>query len=330
MLTGPSEGGEPVKISVIVPMFDAAEVIATQLVALRDQITDVAFEVIVVDDRSTDEGAAVVAGFAARHPGIRLVSGDGSGSYAARNTGVRASGSELLLFCDADDRADPTWVNAMAGALELHCIVAGPTPLDALNDAVVRQWRSDEHLAAPRRFGHIIVGTTANLGIRRSVFERVGGFREDVRNGDDVGICCRAHRLGIPVVHEIRAVVQYRTRPTLHGHFRQGVQYGRSWHRLCVEYGEGDGPGPTPVRVVGSLVLNIAQSSVARVRADRAMLGVHTGNTGFAWGTLTAWMAGNPPPRSARWRTLLHAPIQAFIELRQWWQRSRQQGGGGT
>ena len=330
MLTGLYEGGEPVKISVIVPMFDAADVIATQLGALSDQVTDVTFEVIVVDDLSTDGGAAVVASFAALHPGIRLVSGDGYGSYAARNTGVKASGSELLLFCDADDRADPTWVNAMAGALELHCIVAGSTPLDALNDPVVRQWRSDDHLAEPRRFGHIIVGTTANLGIRRSVFERVGGFREDVRNGDDVGICCRAHRLGIPVVHEIRAVVQYRTRSTLHGHLRQGVQYGRSWHRLCVEYGEGDGPGPTPVRLVGSLVLNIAQSAAARIRADRAMLGVHTGNTGFAWGALTAWLGGNPAPRRARWKTVLHAPVQAVIELRHWRRRSQQQGGGDT
>jgi len=93
----------PRNISVIVPTFNRADLIAQSLESILNQSYRPA-EVIVVDDGSTDQTQAVVQPFANSVKYLRI---ENSGPTRARNVGVEASGSEWIAFCDSDDLWHP-------------------------------------------------------------------------------------------------------------------------------------------------------------------------------------------------------------------------------
>jgi lipopolysaccharide/colanic/teichoic acid biosynthesis glycosyltransferase/GT2 family glycosyltransferase len=99
--------------TVIIPAYNAAPTIAPCLQALREQTVPwESLEVIVVDDGSTDETAAV-----AEEAGARVVRMVHAGPAAARNAGAGAAHSSLLLFTDADCAPGPRWVESLLQAL---------------------------------------------------------------------------------------------------------------------------------------------------------------------------------------------------------------------
>lgn len=153
----------------IIPARDAEPTIERTLRALRDQALDHAFEVIVVDDGSRDATPAIVASHA---PAAKLLRSERSeGPGAARNRGVRAASSGVLAFIDADCFPTPLWlargVEALAGAeIVQGCVQPDPQ---------AERTPFDRTLEVERDGGFY---QTANLFVRRELFERVGGFRD--------------------------------------------------------------------------------------------------------------------------------------------------------
>ncbi|PZR66075.1 MAG: glycosyl transferase family 2, partial [Solirubrobacterales bacterium] len=101
-------------ISVVIPARDAAETLPRALEAVARQEGAPAYEVIVVDDGSRDETAAI-----AHDLGARVISADGGGPASARNAGVAEARGGLLAFTDADCVPTPGWLAAGAEALAL-------------------------------------------------------------------------------------------------------------------------------------------------------------------------------------------------------------------
>src|SRR5690349_1945599 len=108
----------PVDLSIVIAARDAAATLGEQLDALATQVWDGTWEVLVVDNGSTDATCAIVRAAARQWPGLRLVEAtDGVGPAYARNVGSRSATGRSLAFCDADDVVAPGWVAAMGGAL---------------------------------------------------------------------------------------------------------------------------------------------------------------------------------------------------------------------
>lgn len=105
------------QISVIVPAYNASDFIGRCLRSILDQ-TGVALEVIVIDDGSTDDTAAVVAEMAKSDVRVSLVRGDNKGPAEARNVGVRAARGTFIAFADADDEVLPGAYRAMVDSLD--------------------------------------------------------------------------------------------------------------------------------------------------------------------------------------------------------------------
>lgn len=201
-------------VSVIIPALNAARTIGVQLAALERQDFEGPWEVVVVDNGSTDDTVRLCesGGFALA---LRVVVCQRPGTGAARNFGVASTPADLLLFCDADDEVDPGWVREMTAALATDDAVGGRIENERLNGE-----RPDYMPRHPDRLpvvaGFLPRAIAASLGVRRAAFEQIGGFREDYTYGSgDTEFCWRLQLAGFSLAYASEAVVHYRHRSEL-------------------------------------------------------------------------------------------------------------------
>lgn len=128
------------RISVIVPVHNVEPWIEDCLWSILRQ--DVDMEIIVVDDRSTDETFSITAKLAEAEPRIRLLSSLGDGSGAARNTGIDAASGEYLAFADGDDLVPDGAYRALLAAIDGAEVAVG----DYVTFAARSSWRRNSNL----------------------------------------------------------------------------------------------------------------------------------------------------------------------------------------
>jgi glycosyltransferase involved in cell wall biosynthesis len=172
--------GSPL-VSVVVPAFNAAKTISETLRSISQQ-TYSTLEIVVVDDGSTDETAAIARRHGEADPRMRVVSKSNGGVASARNAGIGCTKGPFVAFIDADDIWHPTKI-----AKQLQVLLAGG-PGMALVYAPFRLIDADGRvLASPHKYGvngwvihrHFysnLVGNGSALLVRRSVLEEFGGF----------------------------------------------------------------------------------------------------------------------------------------------------------
>jgi glycosyltransferase involved in cell wall biosynthesis len=227
-----SSNAQRLPLSVVIPARNAAATLADQLEVVVPQAEAFEGEVVVVDNCSTDATPRIVEEWAARSPAVQLVRCGRPGVNPARNAGVRAARSDVVLLCDADDVAADGWVAAMAGALASDPLVGGAVETGRLNSAFLQEvraggspWSSSrlpESHSRPYAIG-------CNLGFRREVFDRVGGFDESFPHAgaDEIDFCWRAQDAGYPVTFVPAALVHVRWRAELRGLVRQSFAHAR-------------------------------------------------------------------------------------------------------
>lgn len=104
-------------LSIIVPAYNVDRFVGPCLESVLSQKTQVDFEVIVVNDGSTDGTADVIAEYAQKDDRIRVISQSNKGLSGARNTGIDQARGKALMFVDSDDMIAPTHVDALMAAL---------------------------------------------------------------------------------------------------------------------------------------------------------------------------------------------------------------------
>lgn len=156
------------RVSVIVPARNAQTTLARTLEALAAQDLEEPFEVLVIDDGSTDATASL----ARSAPGpVTVLQQAAAGPAQARNLGVAHSTATALAFCDADVFPEPGWLRAGVGALAEADVVQG----HVLPDPSARLGPFDRTLWITFEVG---LYETASLFATRETFDRIGGFEE--------------------------------------------------------------------------------------------------------------------------------------------------------
>lgn len=114
------------QLSIIIPCHNAAAVLGLQLDALTRQTWRYPWEIVLVDNCSTDALTDVVLRYRDYLPQLRVITAPARKSQAyALNTGMAQARSDAIALCDADDEVAPGWVKAMGEALLEHEAVAG-------------------------------------------------------------------------------------------------------------------------------------------------------------------------------------------------------------
>ena len=224
----PDLGGVALFVSIITPAYDVAPFIGDAVASARAQC-HARWEMVVVDDGSRDGTALAAERAAEGDPRIRVIRQENAGVSAARMAGLAVARGDVLLFLDADDWLAPDALSrldtrltaapaavvayggfasmadeARPGDLPLR-LKTGPFP-----DGDILERLLVENLMA--NGGHML--------IRREAFDRAGGFRPDIRYGEDWECWIRLALLGPFAAVPDRA-------PLLHVRERQGSAYRR-------------------------------------------------------------------------------------------------------
>jgi GT2 family glycosyltransferase len=223
-----SGAGPAPEISVVIPHLNQPEQLAGCLAALAAQqpagLRDRA-EIIVVDNGSCRPPEEVVA----RFPGVRLLREPAPGPGPARNRGVRGSRAPVIAFLDADCVAAPDWLARIGARFaaepeaailggDIRTFVPAQGPLNTAEAFDLVYGFRQERQIARRGFA-----ATANLAVRRRVFDETGPFADiDVAEDMDWGL--RAARLGHRTRYAAEVVVHHPARRSL-GELR------RQWDR---------------------------------------------------------------------------------------------------
>jgi len=185
-----------VEISVVVPAWNAEKTLSATLSGLAGQRFDEEFEVIVVDDGSTDRTRALAERSAVV---TRVLDGGRRGPAAARNLGAASAQGSILAFLDADCTPSPGWLAAGREALKNADLVLGetrPDPGEPLGPFDRTLWV----------IGLSPLFESANMFVRRELFQALRGFegwlgpRNGKELGEDVWFGWRARRGGARVV----------------------------------------------------------------------------------------------------------------------------------
>jgi glycosyltransferase involved in cell wall biosynthesis len=179
-------------VSVIVPCLDSKRYIGACLEALLAQtFPRDRYEVILVDNGSTDRSVEIAREYARGNPVRVLVEGARRGSYAARNTGVRAARGRILAFTDSDCEVCPTWLERIAAGLAGRgaSVLLGARRF--ARESLVLATLADYEMEKARwvfsqRDARLYYAYTNNMAVTRAAFEQAGPFVEMPRGADVV------------------------------------------------------------------------------------------------------------------------------------------------
>jgi glycosyltransferase involved in cell wall biosynthesis len=180
-------------VSIIIPMYNAEAYIAKALKSVLQE-TDVALEVIVVNDRSTDRSLQILSTI--QDPRVRLVNGAKAGIATTMNLGLAAARGRVIMRCDADDLFPKGRIAAQLNWLEDHpnCgAVCGSYDIIAPNGSFVL--KHDTGNTAEDITEELTCGLTrthlCTFAIRTDVLRQLGGYRPYFETGEDIDLQLR-------------------------------------------------------------------------------------------------------------------------------------------
>lgn len=215
-------------LSVVVPCLNAAEVLGVQLAALGAQEMSDAWEVIVVDNGSSDDTTSVAESFCDSLPSLQVVAEPSRGRHHACNRGAEVARGGALVFVDADDEVQPGFLSAMAEALAQHAMVAGRFDNVKFASAGALRHGQDVSDAILDGYGFLPFASGGCTGIQTEVFRRVGGFEDGADYCEDTALSWRVQLAGFDLASNPDAVVAVRQRSSYRSMFRQHRNFGKS------------------------------------------------------------------------------------------------------
>jgi GT2 family glycosyltransferase len=215
-------------VSVIVCSYNGGRTLAACLDSLG-KLNYPGYEVILVDDGSTDDTSYIAAQF----PWVRYIHQSNQGLSHARNTGATAAKGEVFAYTDSDCMVDADWLYYLIGTLVSgdYAGVGGPNVTPP-----AQNWIQACVAAAPGGPSHVLLTDVVaehipgcNMAFYRWAFETVGGFDTEYRKaGDDVDFCWRIQQAGWVIAFSPTAIVWHYRRFTLRAFMKQQDGYGEA------------------------------------------------------------------------------------------------------
>jgi len=204
-------------IAVVLPFRNARPWLAEAIASLANAAAGLPWQLIAINDGSSDGGPALLQRLTAHWPTgqLLLLEGGGQGVSAARNRAIAAASAPLIAFLDADDRALPARLQAPLAALQadpqLAHVHGGWLRIDAVGTPIrtVEPWQEGAGFDRISALTHKAVLPSA-WTLRRSVLLELGGFDETLSHAEDVDLLLRLAAAGHPGAWIPQPLVRYR------------------------------------------------------------------------------------------------------------------------
>ena len=235
-----------VELTVVVPTYNRRDILEEALERLARQETHSSFEVVVVDDGSTDGSAEAVRAFAKRAPvAVTVLEQPNSGSGAARNRGSAAAQGYVCLFLGDDMWARPDLVERHSAFHRGQdgdevALLGGVVWSPDCRPSPLMEWLASEGVqfgfgqiwsreGLPPNFFY-----TANISVKTRFLRANGGFHEAFRHFTDIDLGLRLHRAGMRLDYDPEAIVEHFHPTELPGSLERARRLGY-WARLLIE-----------------------------------------------------------------------------------------------
>jgi O-antigen biosynthesis protein len=233
------------RVSVVVCTYNGGRTLRQCLASLVE-LDYPMYDVIVVDDGSTDHTREILAGF----PQVRAMHQANQGLSIARNIGLQAATGSIVAYTDSDCFVDRDWLTLLVAQLEQ----SGAHAVGGPNLAPEDGWLAACVSAAPGQPTHVLESDQVaehipgcNMAFRREALEALNGFDPQFRAaGDDVDVCWRLQQVGMWITFAPAAFVWHHRRQGPRAYLRQQAGYGQAEALLRFKHpdkfnGRGDG-----------------------------------------------------------------------------------------
>jgi glycosyltransferase involved in cell wall biosynthesis len=221
------------KISVIMPCYNAEDTLEIQLNALAAQSWESPWDIIFVDNNSSDFSLKIAKAYSDRLPNLRIIQAkEKQGAAYALNEGIKASNSEAIVFCDADDMVGDGWLYAMGTALLRYDFVACKMEVDRLNQQLPKghgfgnpQKAGLQQIWYPPYLPHAGCGTS---GIKKKLHNEIGGFDESMPYLFDTDYCFKVQLMTKSKLYFVPdATMHVRYRQSFSDTYKQSKGYAK-------------------------------------------------------------------------------------------------------
>jgi glycosyltransferase involved in cell wall biosynthesis len=185
-------------VSIIVPAKNEEKYIGNCIDSLLKQDFSGPYEIIVVDNNSSDRTA-----FIAEQKDVHVIHSNGESPAAVRNLGAKQAQFDLLAFIDGDCTAPQDWIRkAYSFMLENHLVGAygGPYEIPSKSNWIIKSWSPNINKPGKTLQGGVLPG--GNLIIWRNIFDLVDGFDENLVTAEDDDLCHRVRKNGYEVISD--------------------------------------------------------------------------------------------------------------------------------
>ena len=244
---------EPPELTVVLTAHNRADLIDETLRALAAQEWDGSWDILLLDNDSTDETPAILESWLDRLPApARIVTAaDGHSPAYSRNTAAITATGRSMAFIDDDDLVGPGWVAAIGQALRDNPFVGSRFDYRLLNDEELADYRGSFQTTELGHLFGVPVVSSGGVGCRRELWLALGGQNEAIGYGGiDIEFALRANLKGSPPVLADGAIYHVRLREDARASFTQGRRFGRSRVTLYRLHRDSFGISPMPLTEV--------------------------------------------------------------------------------
>jgi len=222
----------PIKYSVVIPVYNGEKNIARTLQALLSQESEEPFEIIAVDDGSTDNTAEVLR----KYP-VKMLRKSNGGPASARNLGAQNSQGDIILFLDSDCIPQTGWLKALTEPLHNPEIMGVKGRYITRQKSLIArfvQLEFEERYRMLQKQPFIDFVDSYSAAFRRKAFLQVGGFDESFPKADneDVDLSYKLAKAGFKMIYRPQAVVEHTHPAALKAYLK--VKFSRGYWRTAV------------------------------------------------------------------------------------------------
>jgi glycosyltransferase involved in cell wall biosynthesis len=225
----PSPRENHIAISVVVPVRDEEDSIRALLEGLLNQ-TRRPDEIVITDGGSIDRTRSIIEEFIRDGAPVKLVVDENSLPGRSRNLAVANARHEWIAFTDAGIRPNQNWLEALAAKLSGSSAEVVYGSYEPIIDSFFKECAAIAYVpaAAVSDEGSLRPYSIVSALMRREAWERVGGFPENLRSGEDLLFMNRVEASGFRIVRAPQAQVSWTIQPGLWRTFKRFVVYARN------------------------------------------------------------------------------------------------------